>query len=770
MTARDPNDPGGFPEESFVGRTAELAWLRAAMARAATGHPAVVVVAGLPGIGKTALLRTFAAATCREFEGARVAAAGGEQSESQTAFAFVGQLARALGDTAPVAEKAEPMAVGARLLEAIGSASEAGPLLLVVDDLQWIDPASIDALVFALRRLGIDQVLAVLAVRSGGDEPTHSAIARLAGRPGSDLVTLTGLTAEEVGQLASALGAAALSHRGAGALAQHTGGVPLYVRALLEDVDIDELNAGGPFGLPAPRSFAAVISDRLGACSDSTRRLVEAGAVLGPGSSLALLAELAGVRPALADVDEAAAAKLLHEPRPGDPRVEFRHPLIQAAVYQIIPPARRAELHERAATLVGQSGDQWEALRHRAAASPGRDESLAAALADHAGQRLADGAIDAALAALLTAYRVARRGPSADGYLLRAADVMLASGDLARAAATVERARAAPDRCRRRFVEGSLAFFAGRRAEAERLLLEAWNGCGPDDGDVAGRVAARLGALALNEGRGEDTLRWTEQALALARPEDAARASAAAMRLMALGVMGREDTAEAVTASLPPVVRHPNLVESDMLLGRGVLRLWQGDALGAAGDLTAAVDAARGQGPLHALLMGLCYLAEAEFRTGRWDEAVTHAELAVSLGDDAGVPWTAALAHASAVAPMAARGQWKLAEAHVASAAGAADELGGTAALLWAGVARARLVHSSGRPAAVVAGKPDPSWLAYPRFPKNPFRWHLFHQRGRQLKTPSVVTRDRDGINRLMLFGFQKGCRLQTDIGIIPDN
>ena len=149
-------------------------------------------------------------------------------------------------------------------------------------------------------------------------------------------------------------------------LRDHTGGNPLYVRALLSELPLDRWHTWQP-RLPAPRAFGARSSSRLSACSPSARAFVEACSVLGVRSSLQMAAALAELDDPVDAFEEAVAVGLLQS----TDKVEiwdvmFLHPLVQAAVYEHVSPTNRVRLHRAASELVDDAG---AALRHRVAAT-----------------------------------------------------------------------------------------------------------------------------------------------------------------------------------------------------------------------------------------------------------------------------------------------------------------------------------------------------------------------------------------------------------------
>ena len=200
------------------------------------------------------------------------------------------------------------MAVGARLLDLLDRLQAGGQVVvLAIDDLQWADRPSSRAVLFALRRLRADKVLAVVSMRAGG--LADPGWARFVG--GDSRVTrirLGGLSPGDLTELASALGLGVLSQRGASRLAAHTEGNALYCRALLDEIGIAGLSAAGDRGLPAPRELSAVILARVAALPAATQSFMAAASVLGQHAPVSAIASVARLPDAENEVDAAVAA------------------------------------------------------------------------------------------------------------------------------------------------------------------------------------------------------------------------------------------------------------------------------------------------------------------------------------------------------------------------------------------------------------------------------------------------------------------------------
>jgi hypothetical protein len=291
----------------FVGRQSELRILGERLAAAEMGHPQVVYVEGEAGGGKSTLLSRFLSS----LSNAVVLEVAGDEAETLLSYGIIDQLQPG-AQTEP---GTDPMAVGARLLDLLDRLRADGQVVvLVIDDLQWADRPSSRAMLFALRRLRADKVLAVVSTRAGG--LADPGWARFVG--GDSRVTrlrLRGLSPGDLTELASALGMGVLSQRGASRLAAHTEGNPLYCRALLDEIGIAGLSAAGEHGLPAPRELSAVILARVAALPATAQSFLSAASVLGQHAPILAIASVARLPDAQNDVDAAVAAGLLTEGR-----------------------------------------------------------------------------------------------------------------------------------------------------------------------------------------------------------------------------------------------------------------------------------------------------------------------------------------------------------------------------------------------------------------------------------------------------------------------
>ena len=257
-----------------------------------------------------------------------------------------------------------PYAAGAALLAHVGEATTTGPLLLVLDDAHLADGPSMVGLNFALRRFRYDPVLVLMSVRSSHGDTLPASTMRLAAEAGNR-ISLPGLDADAIVDLARVLGAGELSHRAAERLGRHAGGSPLHLVTLLTEVPLVELERDDR-PVPAPRSFARLVLATLASATEPARRVATAASVLGERAELSHLVTLTGLgsHDVLEALDALSRMRLLLQP-PGTTEVEFAHPLIRAAVHEDLAPTARVRLHLRAAGLVGEPPRCGTALRPR---------------------------------------------------------------------------------------------------------------------------------------------------------------------------------------------------------------------------------------------------------------------------------------------------------------------------------------------------------------------------------------------------------------------
>jgi DNA-binding NarL/FixJ family response regulator len=645
----------------FVGRQIELAVLRDQLEIARAGRPQLVLIEGTAGIGKTALVDCFLVQT----SDAQIIRASGEESEMMLEYGLIGQLlASAARAGSPGKSGSVPLEdhlkVGAKLLEVLGGLQQHGSVIIVIDDLQWADQPSLRALVFVLRRLLADQVMTLLVVREEEADVLPEGLGRLIRDRGGTILKLHGLQPAELQELAALEGLGSFPPRSAERLHEHTEGNPLHARALLHEIPAD---AWGTLdsSLPAPRSFSLLVLGWRGKCSEEAAGLVDAASVLGLQCLLGSAARLAGIDDPLQALDEASSLGLLQPVERVTKRaIRFPHPLVRAAVYHGLSAVNRARLHLKAAEVVE---NQASSLRHRVAAAPGPDSTLAHELGEFAKEEAGRGAWVSAAAQLISASRLSPTTSERERLLLEAVNYMLFGGNLSEAGAYSEEIAGFVPSARRDSVLGQLALQRGLPREAEQLLQSAWQQCDPAaQPELASSIALQNAVHMLAQIRGAEGAEWARRALQLsATPGNPVAFRALGLLSLTLAYGSQPAEARAVLGSLKLTGEAgPN---DWALIIRGLLRMVEDDLPNALSDLRLAASTALQRGLLQGAASALGWLATAEYYSGEWDDALRHAEQAVLVNTESERQYRAFVASAVVAVP-AARGDWSLADEH----------------------------------------------------------------------------------------------------------
>ena len=462
----------------MLGRRAERVALDGLVDGAREGRSGVLVVRGEAGTGKTALLE-YAIASASDL---RVLRAVGVQLEMELAYASLHQLLvpmldgleRLLGpqrDALAVAfglrEGPAPdrFLVGLAVLGLFSETADERPTLCVIDDAQWLDRASAQALVFVARRLLAEGVVMLFAAREPGEE--------FAGLP--ELV-VEGLGEADARELLRAAVPGLLDDRVARQLVEETRGNPLALLELPRGLSAARLAAG--FGLLGAASLSGRIEesyrDQLEALPVDTRRMLLVAAAE-PTGDPALLWR-AGERLGITDtaLEPAESAGLLEV----GARVRFRHPLVRSAAYGAASLRERRLVHLALAGATDARTDPDRRAWHLAEASPGPDEDVAAELERAAARAQARGGLAAAAAFLERAAALSSEPSRRAQRALAAAQAKFQSGALNDAVELLETAEsgAAVDdllRAHTRLLRAQIAFASTRGSDAAPLLLAA---------------------------------------------------------------------------------------------------------------------------------------------------------------------------------------------------------------------------------------------------------------------------------------------------------
>jgi class 3 adenylate cyclase/DNA-binding CsgD family transcriptional regulator len=633
-------------EESLelIGREAETARILALLSEAQRGHSRALLVRGEAGIGKSSLLRYAVA----QAGGMIVLRARGVESESQLAFAALGDLFRpvldhlvqlpepqaaalagALGLTRPIA--GDRFTICAGTLNLLAAVAEVAPVLGVVDDAQWLDTSSAEALLFAARRLDSEGVALLLAVREG-EASAFSA-------SGLDQLVVAGLGHQHARELLSRR----LPHEPAPEVAERlvrgTQGNPLALVEIPALLSEGQLAGSEPMEEPLPtapaveraflRQIEALDEEVRGAllvaaASDSGRLDVIEGALgaLGLDPKALESAEETG----LVSVERGA--------------LEFRHPLLRAAVYHSATSAARRQTHDALAnTAAGEPPDRraW----HLAAAAAELDEGVASALEQAALEARERGGHAEAALALERAARLSADESEQARRLVEAADDTRIAGRPERALELLEEAlvRTREPRARAgiQHLRGAVEMWSGAPLEAHRLLVEEATRVGDLDPGKAARMLTDAAWACLMAADIRAGLETAERAQATAeKASTTTQIHAAGVLGVALLLSGRTGEAFPLLERFQPLLESTDFGRVRQLVTPAQVLTWIEEYDLARRLFAQMIDAARNQSALGYLPYPLAGLSELDFRTGNWAAAYAGAAEAIRIAQETG--------------------------------------------------------------------------------------------------------------------------------------
>ena len=466
--------------------------------RARAGQPTLLVVNGEAGVGKTALLDKVVALA----RGFQVRYAEGWDTADRQPFRVLAQWGVEIRSE-DAGGRIEPLVAAQKIREWLGETPAGGPVMLRLDDLQWADEESSEALTWLLRRSTVDPLLVVVGSRPL-ERTDHPGWQRwLAGPAQYTEVTLSGLTEVAAEQLIRST-RPGLSHSAAQRLWAHTDGNPMYLTALLAEFEDAELN--GRRDLPAPAGFAELLAARLARRTQPERHLLRALAVLGPSWSwlndAAAVGEVSGAVGVAGGLARAGLVQLRTVDVGRSARIAT--PMIRAAVYQESPFEQRRDLHLRAAR---NSADPMEILEHRIAAADGYDDALAGELVDRSSKLHDVGSYRLSARFLRSAGTLTSDPGLRERRWLESLFDSLLGQDVAAAHTEMRYIEQAADVARRRLVLGLLATVEGRWPDAVRILDDAsGDGPAPSDPQIEYRRCVLLGWGLVGAGRSTEEI------------------------------------------------------------------------------------------------------------------------------------------------------------------------------------------------------------------------------------------------------------------------
>jgi DNA-binding CsgD family transcriptional regulator len=628
-------------KDDVIGRHEELEAIDRFLDSVQEG-PASFMLVGDAGVGKTTLWR--AGADAARALGYRTLETRPAAAEARLAFAGIGDLldeglSDLLDDLPPPQADAlrvalllqrptgappDQRAVATAVLSALRLRAADRPLLIAVDDVQWLDSASVAVLAFAWRRLREERAGLLITRRLGSPDP-----ADLGEPEGASRLEIAPLSLGSTHALLQARLGLTLSRRMLRQVHDLAGGNAFYALELGRALQRSEPTPTAGQALAVPPDLRALVADRLAQLPAQTRNALAAVAALSqPSLALAGQAgyELDALQPAF-------AAHVLEVEGDG---LRFAHPLLASAAYEDVDPFARLALHRRLAGLVV---DDEERARHLALAVDGPDGDVAAALERAAQHARARGASASAADLAEHARRLTPPVALVDKHrrTVAAALYCFDAGDPERAIELLEDARtAASPGSQRAEVLSALSRlhrFGGDQPLAAELARRALTEVGSDDrvrAEAAQGLAATLFYLR------EDLHEGVE--LAALAAESAARANDYVLEIEARCLnglleclVGRPEAAATLGAVAedfkPPTYAR---VLSTPPFNQGVLALWT-DGPEALGLLRDSSEAVRVRGDEGSAPMVLAQLAHFYYLVGHWAEAVRIVEEAADL-------------------------------------------------------------------------------------------------------------------------------------------
>jgi DNA-binding CsgD family transcriptional regulator len=641
------------PVHGILGRDAELALVKYFLG-SMSGRPSALMLEGTAGIGKTTLWH--AGVSYARARGHRVLSCRAAESEARLSYAALGDLLdfelpdlpapqqRAL-DAALLREEIQgappdQRAVSVATLGVLRALAASDPVIVAIDDVQWLDAPSTRVLGFVVRRLGDAPIRILVALRLGsGGDPLG--LGQVGPALSLQRVVIGPLREEAMTRLLKGRAQGNLTHPILLRLHRISEGNPFFALEIARALTGQGVRPAPGEPLPVPEDLQALLGARLAALpSSAADGLLVVAAAARPTEDLVVAAAARSNR-ASAGIGRAEKAGIVQ--RAGG-RIGFTHPLLGSTVYAAATPQAKRSVHHRLADLVV---DPEERARHLALATIGPDLHVARALEEAGRHARGRGAPDAAAELLELARKQTPPGDSA-GLLRRsveAAEYHFDAGDATRATALLEEAVATAhpgrDRARILFRLASISWLDMPRVQGlgEQALQEAG-----DHAELRAAILEHLGWVGIYRGdlafaaeHASASRQWAERIT-----DPAIRADSLSTFAMVEFLLGRPPhdlMAEAVRLEDLAMREGPGSQTTVFTASRtchGLQLLW-------AGELDAARQVLQDELTLYDRLGRyvvrdelLCYLAEVECRAGNWEVAAGHAQEAYEIDVEAG--------------------------------------------------------------------------------------------------------------------------------------
>ncbi|MBM2822853.1 MAG: LuxR family transcriptional regulator [Thermoleophilia bacterium] len=692
----------------LIGRKGERATLDALTEGALHGNGAALLVTGEPGMGKTMLLDNAAE---RAQGGLTVLRASGRESDADLPFVVLAELLRPAeqeldelpGPQAQALRRAlalekdgdgivDRLAVGVASLGVLATLAQQRPVLIVVDDLQWVDEPSRATILFVARRLSRLHIALLCAAREGElPEADARDLPRL---------ELSGLRAREAGELLAGSARVPLDRAVRRRLLELSAGNPLALVELPAALSDAQLSGHDPLGEPIPVNggIERTFGTRVARLPDRTRRALLLSATAGSDAGESVAAAFRQVELDYVDLDAAVHDGLVIVTAGN---VAFRHPLVRSVVYHGESPTARRVAH---ALLADVEQDADRRAWHRASAAVAPDEVAAVELDAAAGRALARGAPASAARAFDAASRLSAEDEVRGKRLAYAARAAHRAGDVSSAGRYATAARQlASDPITLAdlvLVESDLRMREGDLEGAHRALMAHAERLVETDRRRAATMLLLALKLRIFRLEGRAAADEVEHVLALlpAGEHDIVHLTALSMSRTVAGRDGARDSALAAAAA---AARAPHGHAHTLGIAWPLIWLEEYDVAREVTDRATAIQ--REAGFLLYLPQSLLPQAELDFRTGRWEIAISAAAEALALFEETQQPTEAASAAAVLARMEAARGNGQECQALAQRALASDVEFGLRSSSAHALAALGLLALGSRRPEEAIA-------------------------------------------------------------------
>jgi DNA-binding CsgD family transcriptional regulator len=640
---------------TVVGREAESARLEELLDRIGSGS-AACVLEGMSGIGKTTLWR--ASIESAGGRGYRVLETAPSEPDSILAFSGLGDLfegipeetieslpeiqAQALRAALFVGELSESSpdldALPRAILRVLRELSAASPVLIAIDDEQWLDPASARVLAFALSRLQENRLGVLIARRSEAGGALSTELDRRLGSRGLESLSLDPLPMDAIKKLLEARLGRSISAPVLRRIHHGAGGNPLWALAIAGELEAGHSGGERAGDLPVPRTISDAIKLRLRHLDPRTDAALLAIAALSDPTLAMLQAAIPEF--ALSDLESAEQAGVIEI---AEDRLRFTHPLLASTHYGNTPVSKRRALHRLLADVVD---DEEQRAQHLALGAEAPDRDLADTLEKAAGVAARRGAPESAAQLLQDAARLTPidQTDMQRARIIASAEHRFTSGEVSRArdvlAEAMPHLTSGPLRARARL---QLAVISGEQPGLAIELLEGALQDADEDDRLRVQIESELTFAAAGVGQLVSARSHAESAVGTAErvgdPELVARALG---ELLLTSVTTGEPFRDDVVARLSNIEDFPTMTTYYQPETAIAMALnWSGDFEGARAGLERAAQRALSRGEEWDRMALEFTLEGLEWETGNLAGAARHREAALeAMGEFAdGLAW-----------------------------------------------------------------------------------------------------------------------------------